>query len=472
MEIKKKKIINIISIIITLSLFLGMMFFYMGRINASFLYMINILIFPNMLIIDVILVLDAYILFKYIQLTLKLLFNKKVIKGLLMILLFVIILSMAIYVLIFANSYLRLLVYTIFMTLEFTIIPIIFLVMMIWATRKKSTKIKLATIIITLIIVALIWITQFNIIKYNFKVIENVINETSGTNLFSFFVFFAFAKQTKNENISNDARTNLLNHLNIQEQRGYIFKDEILKNILPSINSYKVLQDLDVSYIDEKNSKDITVNTKSPNWKEKIKSNIDGDYFKLKYEYRNDYSIKKITIERIGTNTQKDNEKNSNIKFGKDSILDFDLIDVIKIENATPDSNIYTFENSIKQNQDSKTLEQFKIGFAYDETKNNFIPIKSDKDSYDGIKSYKIYSTGIQITLNKGTSLQKKYCTMRINRYDSDFEISKSFNYKYMFEPVVTEMSNSNGEVVLELNFEQTYLLRQLKNIEIIFGSM
>ena len=466
MEIKKKKIINIISIIITLSLFLGMMLFYMGRINANFLDMINILIFPNMLIIDVILVLDAYILFKYIQLTLKLLFNKKVIKGLLMILLFVIILSMAIYVLIFANSYLRLLVYTIFMTLEFTIIPIIFLIMMIWTTRKKSTKIKLATIIITLIIVALIWITQFNIIKYNFKVIENVINETSGTNL------FANAKQTRNENISNDARTNLLNHLNIQEQRGYIFKDEILKNILPSINSYKVLQDLDVSYIDEKNSKDITVNTKSPNWKEEIKSNIDGDYFKLKYEYRNDYSIKKITIERIGTNTQKDNEKNSNIKFGKDSILDFDLIDVIKIENATPDSNIYTFENSIKQNQDSKTLEQFKIGFAYDETKNNFIPIKSDKDSYDGIKSYKIYSTGIQITLNKGTSLQKKYCTMRINRYDSDFEISKSFNYKYMFEPVVTEMSNSNGEVVLELNFEQTYLLRQLKNIEIIFGSM
>ena len=89
MEIKKKKIINIISIIITLSLFLGMMFFYMGRINASFLYMINILIFPDMLIIDVILVLDAYILFKYIQLTLKLLFNKKVIKGLLMILLFI-----------------------------------------------------------------------------------------------------------------------------------------------------------------------------------------------------------------------------------------------------------------------------------------------------------------------------------------------------------------------------------------------
>ena len=140
MEIKKKKIINIISIIITLSLFLGMMLFYMGRINANFLDMINILIFPNMLIIDVILVLDAYILFKYIQLTLTLLFNKKVIKGLLMILLFVIILSMAIYVLIFANSYLRLLVYTIFMTLEFTIIPIIFLIMMIWTTRKKRVQ--------------------------------------------------------------------------------------------------------------------------------------------------------------------------------------------------------------------------------------------------------------------------------------------------------------------------------------------
>ena len=50
--------------------------------------------------------------------------------------------------------------------------------------------------------------------------------------------------------------------------------------------------------------------------------------------------------------------------------------------------------------------------------------------------------------------------------------IINTSDYKYIFEPVVTQNYNSNGETVLELNFGQTYLLRQLKNIEIILGSI
>lgn len=309
-------------------------------------------------------------------------------------------------------------------------------------------------------------VTRWIDLQWNFQTIIRTLNNLDGINL------FAPGTQTKNEGIVKDAKENLLNHLNIQEQRGYILKEEILKNILPSISSYKNLQDLDVTYFDEKNSKDIQVNTSKEDWKETIKNNIEGDYFKIKYDYDSHYNITRITIQRIGENIKNNNEKNKNIKFDSNSIIDSNLISNIRTANTMPESNNYVFENNIKQTQNKQELEQFKIGFVYDENQNNFIPIKTQDNSYEGIKGYKIYSSGMQITLNKETKLQKKYYTMRINRYDSEFNILNTSDYKYIFEPVVTQNYNSNGEIVLELNFGQTYLLKQLKNIEIIFGSM
>ena len=100
---------------------------------------------------------------------------------------------------------------------------------------------------------------------------------------------------------------------------------------------------------------------------------------------------------------------------------------------------------------------------VYNQNSKNFELVGGNTKNYDKIESYKVYSSG----------LQKKYYTMRINRYDSKFNIIHTSDYYYIFEPVVTELTDSNGRIVLEMKFDQqSYILRQLKNIEIIFGSM
>ena len=41
--------------------------------------------------------------------------------------------------------------------------------------------------------------------------------------------------------------------------------------------------------------------------------------------------------------------------------------------------------------------------------------------------------------------------------------------YYYKYEPIATETRNSNGNTVIEISFDNTYALGDLKNIEIIF---
>lgn len=47
---------------------------------------------------------------------------------------------------------------------------------------------------------------------------------------------------------------------------------------------------------------------------------------------------------------------------------------------------------------------------------------------------------------------------MRINRYDSDFNIINTSDYSYIFEPVVTQNTDSKGRIVLDMKFNQTYI--------------
>jgi len=58
---------------------------------------------------------------------------------------------------------------------------------------------------------------------------------------------------------------------------------------------YKQIGDIEVKYIDGENVETI-VDTKDQDWKDKIKEKIEGDYFKIKYDYGNDYKIEKETI--------------------------------------------------------------------------------------------------------------------------------------------------------------------------------
>lgn len=280
-----------------------------------------------------------------------------------------------------------------------------------------------------------------------------------------------YSSQANNTKIE-DARQNLLNHLDIQEKRGYILEDEIINNILPSISSYSLDKNVEVVY--EYNQQSISVNTNNEDWKEQIKEKLDGNYFKIKYEYGENYKIEKITIQKIGNETETESEKNENIKFEEGTQLDTSIIENVKSENYDEESNNFVFENNVNAGEKStENIDKFKMCLVYDSETNNYVLAKSDNKNYDKIDSYKVYSSGVDIILKKGVKLEKSYYTLRINRYDSNFSIIKTSDYYYLFEPVVTTATTSENRTVLEIKFgQQTYSLNQLKNIEIIFGSM
>ena len=144
----------------------------------------------------------------------------------------------------------------------------------------------------------------------------------------------------------------------------------------------------------------------------------------------------------------------------------------VKTDYETKEDVNYLFENDVNVTKTNETsLDNLRILFVFNEEKNNYIPYVENESELGKIKSYKVYSTGMSITLEDGMKLNKKDYTIRVNRYDENLKVNeeKSSKYYYKFEPVAEEMRDSNGNVVIDFDFDETYRLEDLKNIEIIF---
>ena len=263
MEIKKKNIIiNIISIIITLAILLAV--FWKEILQVP-------LIVSSIQIVDyiyiILLAIDIYIIFKYIKLFIQSIYKKKIKRA---IILAIIALTVGIgfyYCLRYSNSILKATMFNILLIIQITLIPIILLLIMIFNTKNKKKAQKITAIILSGVFIILCAITTWQEIPVSIENIKAVMNLNNKAG------FFTNSDKTKKENIAQDAKENLLNHINIQEKRGYILKSEIINNILPSINMYKQIGDIEVKYIDGENVETI-VDTKDQDWKDKIKEKI------------------------------------------------------------------------------------------------------------------------------------------------------------------------------------------------------
>ena len=212
---------------------------------------------------------------------------------------------------------------------------------------------------------------------------------------------------------------------------------------------------------------EVELNNVDNKLKEELQTKLEGDYYKFSYEHKND--VTNIYIERYEIEEQNDNEKNSDIVIN--GLPNYNITNV-KTDYKTKEDVNYLFENDVNVTKTNETsLDNLKILFVFNEEKNNYIPYVENESELGKIKSYKVYSTGMSITLEDGMKLNKKDYTIRVNRYDENLKVNeeKSSKYYYKFEPVAEEMRDSNGNVVIDFDFDETYRLEDLKNIEIIF---
>lgn len=444
---KIDKILKFISMIISIALiFSGIVIFKKYLIKFTYLP----LVFISFLILILMLV---KILYLYLYNFLKLIINKKIVKGILLLIPVIVMPIILIYIKYNVHYLLRNSVILICYIVATVCLPIIILGINI----LNDIKYKKTKIIISVVLMIYIYVLNFNLlVNYARIVVQNLSGNTI-ENLID-----------KEENSNLD-----LSYLNEYTQKiarnGYLNKYDITKilNIVDS-KSVKIF----INYKDSLSNIDLKITNKEDEKIETLKNSLESEYYKFNYEVNENDEIT-VNIERyvIENNSSNIKEKNSEIILSGNKNLN--IIENIN-KNFTDEKDVnYNFENKINitNNLTGKEIYSLKLLFVYDKESNNYVPVDEQNIDYNLIKSYKVNSNKIQIVLKDGASLEKKDYTLRINRYDDNLNIfkEKDNNYYYKYEPVVDTYCNSNNNIVLEINFDNIYKIRDLKNIEIIF---
>lgn len=271
------------------------------------------------------------------------------------------------------------------------------------------------------------------------------------------------------ESVGTDI-TFLKNYEQKMARDGYISKYDATQILdIADSKSKEIL----INYKDTSSNIDISTTNKNDEEMKNLKDMLETNYYI--FNYSTDGNII-INIERYVSKETKSNEKNDSIIITGDKIVD--IIECVDRHYTSDESTYFSFKNKVNVDAQNTNvfIQTFKILLVYDEDMKNYVPVVQDTQDYEYIESYTVYSGGIKIELKNGAHLDNKDYTLRINRYGDDLTVLERQNsnintrYYYEYEPVVTETTNSNGNVVLNVEFDTAYSVNGLKNVEVIFG--
>lgn len=332
------------------------------------------------------------------------------------------------------------------------VIPIIIIGMILLRDIKKVQKV-IATIIIVILTIG-IYVINYPYLKLFAEELLSDIGQ------------FIEAKTESKQEIDGQATEyNLVyleNYKQKMEKEGFLDKYDIL-NILKLADSRT--DNIQVHYTE--GTEELQLNNVDNQLVEELEPKLQANTYKFSYTHKNGQTD--IYIEKYENQQIENTEKNQDITING---LSSEEITNIKKIYETKDADNFTFENKVNIPIGQETeLDNLRILFVYDEEQDNYIPYVENSEELKKIESYKIYSTGMSITLKSGIKLDKEDYTIRVNRYDDDLQVKeeKDGYYYYKFEPVATQLRDSDNRTVIEFKFGNTYTIHHLKNIEIIF---
>ena len=332
------------------------------------------------------------------------------------------------------------------------VIPIIIIGMILLRDIKKVQKV-IATIIIVILTIG-IYVINYPYLKLFAEELLPDIGQ------------FIEAKTESKQEIDGQATEyNLVyleNYKQKMEKEGFLDKYDIL-NILKLADSRT--DNIQVHYTE--GTEEVQLNNVDNQLVEELGPKLKANTYKFSYTHKNGQTD--IYIEKYENQQTENTEKNQDITING---LPSEEITNIKKIYETKDADNFTFENKVNVPIGQETeLDNLRILFVYDEEQDNYIPYVENSGELKKIESYKIYSTGMSITLKSGIKLNKEDYTIIVNRYDEDLKVKeeKDGYYYYKFEPVATQLRDSDNRTVIEFKFGNTYTIHHLKNIEIIF---
>lgn len=396
-----------------------------------------------------------FILYKYIYTILKMIKKKKVITPILMILLVIILAVGIIYIKSNVNYILKNSIILLIYILGVICIPMIILGFSVM-NQSKYNKIKIA---VSLLLLIYIYTINMELLVISAKTII--------VNLSNHSIYELLEKEDEDDNVN---LTYLEDYAQKFAKNGYLNKYDITQ-ILDLTD--KKSKEMTIYYQDEKSNINIETTNKNDEEMENLKNTLKAEYYKYHYEKDEEKQIK-IYIERYSLEQKLNQEKNEDIVLK--GTKNTEIIENVNKYGTDKNSNSFCFTNKIQVNSnDVQEIKKFNLLFAYDQDKQNYVPVVEDVQDCAFIESYKVYNSGIEITLNKGVQLTNTEYTLKINRYNDKLQIRDraitNNAYYYNYEPVVTKMEGYENRIVLEMRFDRSYTIEELKNIEIIFGN-